>query len=279
MTISQLIDSGILELTVIAALVGAVGGLIGVVLKDFFFSRSFERWKARQALQQIYVRYTNPIFLAASELCNRLVEICETHPAPFLASDLLSIKTERMQSNTTDDLYYKKYKLVSSIYRFCAFWGWLELLRQEIVFLESGKSTKNKVVERKLEAIRADLADGQLNTSNDWISWHDRLVFREEQRAIGEIMIVKTDHSATVMGYGEFCAKLEKSSAGSRDHWLETALCFFLDPPNVDKNFHLIRLKRLIVHLVELMEELDNSQVSKEQKEWHRQYSSQFNTF
>ena len=275
MTIAELIDSGILGLTVLAALVGAIGSLLGVILKDFFFSRSFERWKAGQALQQIYVRYANPIFFAASELCNRLEEICEWYPAPFLDSNLLNIETERMQSNAANDPYYKRYKLISSIYRFRSFLGWLELLRQEIVFLESGKSAKNRVLERKLETIRSDLADGQLNTSSDWVSWQDRLLFREEQRAIGERMITRSNHSLSVIGYAEFCAKLERSAAGDKDQWLGTALSFLVGPSTIDKNFHLVRLKRLIVHLVELMKELNPSKVSEEQKEWLRKFSSQ----
>lgn len=275
MSFEKLIDSGILGLTVVAALVGALGSLLGVILKDFFFSRSLERWKARQSLQQIYVRFTNPIFLAASELCNRLEEICDRHPSPFLDANLLKIKTEKMQSNTANDPYFKRYKLISSVYRFCSFLGWLELLRQEIVFLESGKSAKNRVLERKLEAIRSDLADGQLNTAIDWISWHDRLIFREEQRAIGERMIIKTDNVPSIMGYAEFCTKLEGLVAGDKDQWLGIALSFLADPSTSDKNFHLTRLKRLIVHLIELMQQLDSSQVRDEQKKWLRDFSSQ----
>ncbi len=169
MNILEIIDSGILGLTVVAALVGAASGLIGVILKDFFFSRSFERWKTKQALERIYIRYADPIFLAANELCNRLEEICERHPAPYLNSKLFDNKAIKMQSNTTNDPYFQRYKLLSSIYRFCSFLGWLELFRQEIVFLESEKSAKNRVLETKLSLIRSDLADGQLNTAENWM--------------------------------------------------------------------------------------------------------------
>ena len=274
MTIKEIIDSGILGLTVVAALVGAAGSLIGVILKDFFFSRSFEKWKTRQALERIYARYTDPIFLAANDLCNRLEEICERHPASYLDSKLFDNKVIKMQSNTASDPYFQKYKLLSSIYRFCSFLGWLELFRQEIVFLESGKSAKNRALERKLNLIRSDLADGQLNTAEDWIRWHDRLIFREEQRAIGEKMIIRKNGNISVMGYAEFCEKLD-IPIENRDHWLQIAISFFVDPSSVNKDFHLIRLKRLIVHLVELMNELDRSRVRIEQKEWLKKFSSQ----
>ena len=274
MPIEEIIDSGILGLTVVAAFVGAISSLLGVILKDFFFSRSFEQWKARQALERIYVRYKDPIFLAASDLCNRLEEICERHPAPYLDSKLFEIKKERMQSNTASDPYFQRYKLLSSIYRFCSFLGWLELFRQEIVFLESGKSAKNRALERKLGAIRSDLADGQLNTANDWINWHDRLIFREEQRAIGEKMIIRTNDAVSVMGYAEFCEKYD-GALSDTDQWFQIAISFLADPSNKEKDFQLIRLKRLVVHLVELMKELDKSRVRDEQKEWLRKFSSQ----
>ena len=41
-------------LTVLGAIVSTLGSLFGVVLKDYFFSRSFERWKQRQTLEQLY---------------------------------------------------------------------------------------------------------------------------------------------------------------------------------------------------------------------------------
>lgn len=270
MTFADLLSSEIMGLTVIAALVGVVGSWFGVILKDFFFTRAFERWKTKQTLQRVYVRFTDPIFLSASDLCNRLKEICERHPAPYLSSKYLRVDSERMETNTANDPYFQRYKLLSSVYRFCSFLGWLELFRQEIVFLDSGRSLKNRRLENKLNAIRSDLADGQLNTAKDWILWHDRLIFREEQRAIGEKMIVRINNTVSVMGYAEFCEKLVKPSVDNQDQWIRIALSFIADPSDEDKDFHLIRLNRLIIHLVELMMVLDRKRVRRDQREWRK---------
>ena len=263
-----------LGLTVIAALVGAIASLLGLVLKEYFFSRSLESWKSRQALQRLYVRYRDPILLAASELCTRLREICERHPVSYLNRTFLQSRPEAMKTTTADDPYFQRYKLISSAYRLCSFFGWLELFRQEIVFLESGKLAVNRALQRRLDALRSDLADGQLNTADDWPDWHDRLIFREEQRAIGEAMITGIDGSPSIMGYAEFCKVIEGSTVHASGRWVDCALNFLLDPARTEKDFHLIRLKRLLVHLVELMEQLDSSRVSHKQKDWWREYRS-----
>jgi len=67
-------------------------------------------------------------------------------------------------------------------------------------------------LEKCIEEIRSDLADGQLNQAENWLDWKDQLIFREEQRAIGEAMIIENDQNRLVMGYGNFCILFEKSS-------------------------------------------------------------------
>jgi hypothetical protein len=67
----------ILELSLLGTLVTVAGNLIASWLTGYVFARSFERWKAQQALLSVYRRYKDPIVLAASELYARLKEICD----------------------------------------------------------------------------------------------------------------------------------------------------------------------------------------------------------
>jgi len=83
----------ILGLTVVAALVTTTGTLLGLILKEVFLARSFERWKSRRSLLQVSRKYRDPIVLAALELCNRLDRICREYPPDYLDASLLGCST------------------------------------------------------------------------------------------------------------------------------------------------------------------------------------------
>lgn len=243
--------------------VGIIGTITAFVLKEYAFPRLFEVWKAHQTLQSIYRKYRDPLFLSSVELASRLRQICRDYPTNFLSSELRAIEISKFQANSIDDPYYRKHKQISTIYRFCAFLGWLELYRQEIVFLDSGHIRQNTIFEHSLAEIRSDLADGHINTASDWPQWDDYLIFREELRAIGEAMITEDGKFRNVVGYKQFCEFFLHNTDKGRSKWLETAAFFFLDVPvNSEKNFRLVRFKRLFVHLVDLVEVLDSKRVS-----------------
>jgi hypothetical protein len=70
-----------LGLTVVGAVVSTLGALFGILLKDYFFSRSFERWKQRQTLELVYQKYRDPLTLSARELASRTSLRRSWHPA------------------------------------------------------------------------------------------------------------------------------------------------------------------------------------------------------
>jgi len=251
----------LLGLTVIAAIITTAGSLLGSFLKDFLFARSLESWKSKNALQAAYRKFRDPILLSAIELCNRLHEICEPRGQEFMDASLLLSCPKQQSTNTTDDLYFRHYKVVSTLYRFCAFLGWLELYRQEITFLDSGHAKVNKKFEEALKAIRGVLADGHLNTAHNWQSWSDFLMFREEQRAIGEIMIVSGASQRTVIGYAQFCKLLE--CPDYCDRWFKSAISLLTDFDGEFQNFRLVRLNLLNTHLVSLIRLLDKEKITK----------------
>src|SRR5215475_7557228 len=193
----------IFGLSVVGAIVTTTGTLIGLFLKEVFFARSLERWKAKQTLEQISQKYREPIALTALELCNRLTQICEDYPPNFLDSDLLNTSAERPTLNSAADLYFRRYRLISTVYRLCAFLSWIELYRQDMTYLDAGNNKNKRRVDQAIFAVRSDLADGQLNTAQDWADWHDALLFREEQRAIGESMITAVGNARNVIGYAQ----------------------------------------------------------------------------
>lgn len=241
----------------------ALGTVLGFLLKEFLFPRLFESWKSQRALADVYRRYRDPLFLSAFELATRLLEICREYPTNFLTSELYNVFPTKALLNSSDDEYYRKYKFVSSVYRLCAFLGWLELYRQEIVFLDSGHHGKNVKFTNSISNIRSDLADGHLNKAANWEEWSDYLLFREELRAIGEAMIfVDQTNQRTVIGYRRFSEIFLTDSDAHRKTWLKTAALFLLDVPNSKAcNFRLIRLQRLFIHLVDLLVALERQEV------------------
>jgi hypothetical protein len=251
-------------LTVIGALITTLGNLLATFLKDALLVRLFENWKTKRTLRSIYRKYRDPILLSSVELCDRLHEITRQTPVSFLKADLLTEQVPRMIHNRADDPYYLQYKLISTIYRLSSFLGWLELYRQEVTFLDSGKARANRNFERCRRLIQSDLADGHLNEADDWEKWTDALIFREEQRAIGEAMLQKETGVTTVIGYGTFCQRFRTVDNDNQAKWLNVASNFILDLQidNKEKDFRYVRCLMLVNHLIELIEILDSSLVT-----------------
>jgi hypothetical protein len=246
-----------LAFTVVAAIISTLGALLGVFLKDYIFSRSFEQWKQKQTLETLYHRYRDPLFVSATELASRVGEILNHYPTVYLKATVLVSKPERQVHNGIDDPYFQRYKLISTAYRFCAFLGWIELYRQDGTYLHSGNNELSKKLEAAVELVRADLADGQLNMADDWEEWRDTLIFREELRAIGESMIEARGDLRTIMGYCRYVDLIDSDKPSPTQNWTKVILNFLLDLESTDRDFRQTRLKRLVVHLVDLMEFLD----------------------
>ena len=238
-----------------------VGTLVGLVLKERLFARSFERWKASLLLEQVARRYREPIALAALELCNRLSDICDDYPPKFLKPAVLDTPaSQQPEVNSADDAHFLRYRLVSSVYRLCAYLGWVELYRQETTYLDPSEKGRGS---RALYEVGSDLADGQLNQANDWLVWHDALLFREEQRAVGESMIVVVGNTRTIMGYAEFSELYPGGAEKPRGRWFARAGAFLLDIRE-QKDFRSVRFERLVVHLVDLVEFLSPHRLREE---------------
>jgi len=209
----------LLSFAVVAAIVSTSGTFLAMVVKDYFFARSLENWKTKQSLESVYRKYKDPIVLAAMELNIILNQICTEYPPDFVRRRVVNLKPKPSISNAFQDDYFLKYKLVSSVYRLCSFFGWLELYRQDVVFLDSGHNRINNRLGDCLKMLRKDLSDGELNKTEDLAEWIDVLIYTEEQRAIGETMISANEKTKAVIGYKKFCAclmelKIRKSHIG-----------------------------------------------------------------
>ncbi|WP_018607711.1 hypothetical protein [Uliginosibacterium gangwonense] len=250
-----------LSFSSIAAAISVFGTLTGLVLKEHLFTRSFERWKQKQTLNQIYQKFRDPLLLSARDLSSRTVEILNQYPTVYLNEHVLTSHPQKQIKNNISDPYFQRYKLISTAYRLSALLSWVELYRQEITFLHPGNNKSAETLEKAVENIRSDLADGQLNKADNWANWKDILIFREELRAIGESLIETRGSNRTVMGYGRYCEQLEADSVNSVQQWATPVFNFFLELEVSGTDFRHVRLKRLLVHVVDLMRLLDDKKI------------------
>jgi hypothetical protein len=257
-----------LGFTVIGAIVTTTGSLIALFLKDFFFVRYFDSVKEKRALRNLFKKFNDPLVLSSIELSRRLNEITSNHSGfvQVFTEQNLRLSPKVQLSNDANDPYFLKYKIVSTLYRFCCLLGWLELYRQEMTFLEN-HSTKSTIRLLKIiEKIRTPLADGQLiGEHQDWMEWKDILIFREELRAIGEGMIENGSDKKNIIGYGKFKELIDSYQKEGKPSWLSPPLNFFLNlRPN--KDFRLKRIEMLLDGVLDLIQLL-NKELYKEQRE------------
>jgi hypothetical protein len=264
MNLHQLQWHDVLGLSVLAAVVTTLGSLAATILKEFFFARSVERWKSQQQLREVYLKLRDPLLLATIDMVHRFIEIAFETQVDFLESSLLKSNPNKMSINSAHDPYYQRYKLISTLYRLCAWFGWVELYRQQVAFLDSGQQKTNSDFERHIQVLRSSFADGNLNQANDWQDWNDYLIFREEQRAIGEILL---EHDRpSVIGYGDFNDRLLSPTPDQENRWITIALHFLMDfrsvPEEGNRDFRKARCLLIIKHGVSLIECLNRKRIT-----------------
>lgn len=254
------------------ATITAVGSLIGLLLKETVLSRWFEHWKSQQAAKLAWDRYRIPFATAAVELLRRLADIRDRFPCDYLDITLLADTPANFTTNDRGDPHFRRYKFVSTLYRFSAFWGWVELYRRDVLRLSEAAAMERNDLENRLNSIRSALADGQLNEASDCAAWTDRLIFREEQRSIGEQMIAGAKHGAVLMSYAEFGELLRQPK---QPEWIKVVLNFFAVPCASKQDFRAERLRRLVVQLYFVALYLDPKNLSADCREIMRRYASQ----
>jgi hypothetical protein len=148
----------------------------------YFTARRARKEKAEEVLK----RYREPLAAAAFDLQSRLYNIlCLSFFDTFGAD-------------------HERFELAekTTLFRFAQYFGWTEILRRDIQFLSFPKADATKgVVELQLEISRC------LNTSRD----HQFLMlWADEQRAIGEKMIVEEHDKVLCMGYARFAEEYDE---------------------------------------------------------------------
>jgi hypothetical protein len=155
----------------------------------------------RQAASEDLVRrYRAPLLLAAFDLQARICNVVEDG---FFARHLASADPEE-----------RLYARVSTLYRVGDFFGWTEVLRRDLQFLDLGDDDRTRELAARLAEVSFMFSD----TTRRYQTGAFRL-FRDEQRAIGELMLEPTGGDLRryqCIGYATFTARLEADPAFAR---------------------------------------------------------------
>jgi hypothetical protein len=189
------------------AWIGFAGGIVAVIVSAIVAvrqSRADERLThvkheldlelARQAAllerelraEDVLKRYREPLAAAAFDLQSRLYNI--------LSMSFLAKFGEHERGEEA---------LRTTLFRLAQYFGWTEILRRDIQFLSFPEDDDTRrVAQLQSEVAKAFLDDGYGEALMIW---------KDEQRALGELMIVEEHGNVLCMGYAAFserCAKL-----------------------------------------------------------------------
>jgi hypothetical protein len=168
------------DAAIIIALIALVGSLVSTAATVFGAPTLQARHDARAVLQS----HREPLLAAAYELQARLHNILCNR---FLERYMLRDGPKQMAA------------LESTLYVFAQFFAWRETIRQEIQFLRFPRDKETREVARLLrdigEAFLRDDLGGQF------------MIWRVEQRGLGERMIANVDGRSRCLGYAAFLEK------------------------------------------------------------------------
>ena len=132
--------------------------------------------------EDLLTRYREPLAAAAFDLQSRCWNIVK-HDPPFF---------ERFGS---EHARFRDAQM-TTLFRFAQFFGWAEILRREIQFLSFPEEQDTKTVAELLSRVAARLASSDDDET--------LMIWIDEQRAIGERMIVEHQDGVRCMGYAAF---------------------------------------------------------------------------
>jgi hypothetical protein len=219
----------------LTSLLSVSGALISIV-----YSRRSVRSERLDAADQIAVRFREPLLQAVFNLQTRIYNIVELD---FLARFLASGNGEEEG----------EYAVLNTLYVVAQYFCWCEILRRDTQFVDARSNERHCEVVRALEAVR--------DTFTDSITVNERCfrLFRGEQRALGEVMLVPAldPHPGAprweCMGYAAFVRALEDPQTS---RWFRR-LRADIEVLAHDVRGHDVRLRLIHHRLMTILDALD----------------------
>lgn len=163
---------------IVIALIALAGSVLSTIVTVFGAPALQARRDARKALDT----YREPLLAASYELQARLYNI---------------LQLKFVEKYISDDTAGKRNPAIeSTLYVFAQFLGWREIIRREVQYLRFSRDRQTREIGRLLQDI------GETFLSDKYGSQF--MIWRVEQRGLGERMIESADNKMTCLGYASF---------------------------------------------------------------------------
>ncbi len=200
----------------LVSLISAAAAVASALVAAFLGARA----SARQSQLQAEIEQQQAIRRKLEERADLMGQVRD--PLLWAAFDLQSrvynIVAQRFlrvyqQSGAAE---HKAYAQRNTLFLFAQYFAWVEIIRRSVHFLDLGSAKENREIVNHLSGVSSILTSGSFPD----LSF---LVFRGDQRAIGEIMIEsRSPEGLGCMGYAAFCANLDTEDAFA--DWFKTLM-------------------------------------------------------
>jgi hypothetical protein len=211
------------------ALVIALIALAGSVFSTAITVFGAPAFQARRDAKKALDSYREPLLAASYELQARLYNI---------------LQLRFVEKYINDDTAGKRVSAIeSTLYVFAQFFGWREIIRREVQYLRFSRDAQTREIGRLLRNI------GETFLSDKY--GPQFMIWRVEQRGLGERMIISADSKLTCLGYASFI-----DQRATMKEWLQPLESDFEHLQDEGRK-RLIELQYL---LLELVKQLDDKQ-------------------
>lgn len=226
----QLITSIISALVALFATIFTLFGQFRIKRIEAEIKRAETKENRKYEALRIISRFREPLAHSAFELQSRIFNI------------LLQGLVVAHYTNGTEE--EKKYVIRNTAYLIAQFFAWVEIIRRESLFYDLGDINETKNLGKIIDNITNIWLVGELGKSLK--------IFRGNQRAIGEQMIIETPRGQECIGYSEFYELIKNDS-----HYFLNKLHVEVKESLEDINPAQKRLILLQSELVKLLDFLD----------------------
>lgn len=216
---------------VIGASAGVLTTLITVIYGPIWKLRLDRRRDRRDRSDLLIAEYAEPLGRAAFDLQSRLYNIlCRQFLTAYFGKD--------------------DYAELSTLWLFGQYLAWAEILRREVQLVEFGDVKRTATFQLHLATVTSILASD--------MSIEDPVfnLFRTEQRAIGELMVVERtvagQHRSDSMGYAAFKSRLQNESFGGWFEKLRSGISALA--ANSAHHVRPIYLQRALIDLIDFLD-------------------------
>ena len=201
-----------------------------------------KREREARALQTaaLMSKYRDPLLRSAIDLQSRLFNICKNN-----------ILEEFDQKDPSE----QKYLINNTLYVFAEYFGWVEILRREVQFLDLGDFELNRHLNELLVNVTKAFGTNRLNEQPNFDPTLQ--LFNGEQRAIGEIMMLPRSSDRALgyecIGYAAFVQKMADPAFKQWFLKLRKHLSQMVNSPQTDWH-RLILIHSRLIDLIDFLD-------------------------